>query len=110
MAVTDINLGSGQISDTTLNTIYTVTSTVARGASLYSLVLTNTTANIITVDIYLNDGTDRLFKTVKIPAGSGNALNVKGIPGVTLSQNQIVKLQASSSDAFNYKLNGSQRT
>ncbi len=108
MAITDTNLGSGSNGNLDLNTILTVTS--GRNIIIYSCIFTNTSSNIITVSIYINDGTDRLFETVKIPAGSGKALNVKKMQGITLEGNQIIKIQATSADSFNYKLNGAERS
>lgn len=108
MATLDRNIASGNNSNTSLNTILTVNS--GRNIIIYSCIFTNTTSNIITVSIYINDGTDRLYETIKIPAGSGKALDVKKMRGVTLEGNQIVKIQATSADSFNYKINGAERS
>lgn len=108
MATVDKNIASGNNASTSLNTILTVLQ--GRNIIIYSCIFTNTTSNIITVSIFINDGTDRLYETVKIPAGSGKALDVKKMRGVTLEGNQVIKIQATSSDSFNYKLNGAERS
>lgn len=108
MATIDKNIASGNNDDTNLNTILTVGQ--GRNIIIYSCIFTNTTSNIITVSLYINDGTDRLYETIKIPAGSGKALDIKKARGITLEGNQIVKIQASSSDSFNYKVNGAERS
>lgn len=100
----DQRLSSGQNADTNLNTVYQVPSgSVLR---VYSFVLTNTTSNNISASIYINDGSaDRLLRTLNIPQGSGNAVTVFEILG-SYSGGDIVKIQAGSSDAFNYLLTG----
>lgn len=108
MATTDTDLGSGTNSDANLNEILTVSAAI--NVIIYSVIFTNTSANIITVDIYLGGADDRLFETVKIPAGSGKALSVRKLSGVTLSGGQNLKIQAGSTSAFNYKINGAQVT
>lgn len=108
MATVDKNLASGNNANTNLNNILSVAQ--GRNIIIYSTVFTNTTSSIITVSIYIYDGTDRLYETVKIPAGSGKALDIKKMRGVTLEGNQIVKIQATSSNSFNYKINGAERS
>lgn len=108
MANIDKNLASGTNNTTTLNSILTVGS--GRNVTIYGCIFTNLTANIITVSVYLNDGTDRLLDTVKIPGGSGVAFDVRRMKGVTLDANEIVKIQSTSTNSFNYKINGSERS
>lgn len=107
MTTINSNLGSGTNSSTTLNSIYTLG--VGRTAFINSLTFTNTTSNIITVNVYIFDGVDRLLQEVKIPAGAGKGVFVPLMSGATLSANQIIKIQAASADSFNYKVNGAER-
>ena len=94
MATTDVDLGSGTISDTDLNEILSIDQ--ALNVIIYSCVFTNLSSNIITIDIYLASEVDQLFETVKIPAGSGKALVVSKLSGVTLNGGQGIRVQASS--------------
>lgn len=95
---------SGTNTTTSLNTIYTVSSGSA--VVIFSFVLTNTTSNNVTVSAYVNDGTaDILVKTVTIPAGSGKSVIVLEMLG-SLSGGDIIKIQAASTDAFNYLVTG----
>lgn len=96
-------LASGNIASTSLTTIYTVPSNSP--ILVYSFVLTNTTNNNISVDIYINDGTDRLLKSVTIPQGSGKTKSVIEVLGA-YSGGDIIKLQAGSADSFNYLMTG----
>lgn len=107
MTTINNNLGSGANADISLNSIYTLLQ--GRTAFINSLTFTNTTSNIITVSVYVFDGVDRLLQTVKIPAGEGKGVSVPLMRGVTLSANQIIKIQAASADSFNYKINGAER-
>jgi hypothetical protein len=108
MSTIDKNLGSGTNNTTALNTILTVGQ--GRNIIIYSVLLTNLSTAIITVSLYINDGADRLFEVVKIPAGVGKVLDVKKIKGATLEGNQTIKIQAASADQFNYKINGAERS
>lgn len=108
MAILEKNLGSGSIATTDKTEILDVS--VGRYVYVFSLVLTNTTGNVITVSIFVSDGTDRLFETVKIPAGSGKAISVSNMQGLTLEATHSISLRSASADAFNYKLSGSERT
>lgn len=102
--MSDFRLASGQVATTSLTTIYTFPA--SNQGRVYSFVLTNTTANTITASIYINDGTaDRLIKTVKIPGGSGKTRAVYEVLG-GYSGGDIFKVQAGSTDAFNYLVTG----
>lgn len=101
--MSDQRLNSGQIADTTLTTIYPVPAN--SNVRIYSLILTNTTANAVDVSVFVDDGASRLIKSLTLPAGSGQAKSVFELVGA-LSGGDQVQLQAGSSDAFNYLLTG----
>lgn len=98
----DKRLASGNIASTSLTDLYAVPA--GGSARIYSLVLTNTTANNITVSVYVNDGTSRLVKTTFIPGGSGKVRAVYEVQA--LDAGDTISLQAGSTDSFNYLLNG----
>ena len=102
--MSDSRLASGQVTSTALTTLYQFPS--GNNGRLYSFVLTNTTANAITVSVYINDfAADRLLKTVLIPSGFGKTVSVFEALGA-YSGNDTIKVQAASTDAFNYLITG----
>lgn len=106
MAFSENNLGNGQIASTTVISAYLVPS--SRSATVYSAILTNTTASIIAVSVYFDSGTSRLLEVIKIPGNSW--VSVDSVQGMTMSSGNSLKLQAATASAFNYKINGSERT
>jgi hypothetical protein len=98
----DKRLASGNIASTTLTDIYTVQD--GGSVRIYSLVITNTTSNTFSVSVFVNDGASRLVKTAVIPAGSGKTKIIYEVQA--LDSGDVLSLQSSSSDSFNYLLNG----
>lgn len=97
-------LASGQIATTIISTVYTVSAGVA--ATVTSFVLTNETADKISVTVFANTlGTDRRLTKVTIPGGIGKSVAVPHAFG-SFSQGDVIKLQADSASAFNYLLTG----
>ncbi len=99
MARTPLNAFAGQISTTDLISLYTVPDErVATGF----LVLTNTTAVVLDISVYINNGaSDFLLVRDKIPAGTGKDWIVKELPTQKLNVGFTIKVQATTSDAFN---------
>lgn len=108
MSLIDTNLASGTNSDTELNQILFVDSTI--NVLVYGATFTNLTASVIEVDIIFNDGSDRLLQTLKIPGGVGRFVNPSCLTSLTLSSGQALKLQSTTNNSFNYKVNGAERT
>lgn len=101
--MSDTRLASGTIAATTSTTVYTAPS--ASPVRIYNITLTNNTTNAITVSIYVNNGaSDLLFKTVKIQDGIGKTKTIYEVSALQASD--IIKIQASSVDSFNYHISG----
>ena len=100
--MSDKRLASGNIASATIQSVYTLAENTT--ARVYGIVLTNTTANAIDVDIYINDGSDRLIKSTTIPSGSGKSRAIYEI--TALSGGDVIKLDAGSADSFNYYISG----
>lgn len=100
MARTPLNASIEQIATTSLTTLdYTVP---ASTVSTAFLVLTNLTANILDITIYINDGTtDFLLVQDKIPGGIGKDWIIKELPTQKLNAGFTIKVQSTTSDAFN---------
>lgn len=98
----DTRLTSGTIAQTSITSVYTAPSEPVR---IYNITLTNNTANQITVSIYINNGASNLlFKTVKIPDGVGKTKTIYEVSA--LQSGDIIKIQATSADSFNYHISG----
>ena len=83
------------------NTVFTATA----ATTVTSFVLTNTDTNIKAVDIYIDRGTSLIFQSLSIPAGSGNAVNVSNLGGLTLDTGDILTI-TSDKAGVNYDLSG----
>lgn len=99
MAAIEQDLGSATVATITQQTALSVGA--SNYATVYSIVLTNNTGNIITVTVHVND---LLFCTRKIPASK--ATDIPLAVGLTLSGSDTIKLTAGSTDSWNYKING----
>lgn len=100
-------LAIGQITDATLNTLYTAPSGVNTRFSKLSF--TNTESTGITLDIYHNDGsTDYLQRTITLPGGSGKEAIYYDIQRTIANAGDVLKVQASSAITFNYSVHGSE--
>ena len=100
---TPSNLAIGQLSTTTLTSIYTAAVSTTIGV----LRFTNETTDEITISIYHNDGsTDYLQKTLTLPGGVGQDRHYWGLQQTTLNAGHIIKIQASSTNVLNYSLSG----
>jgi hypothetical protein len=106
MARTAKNLALGQLTTTTLSTIYTAPTGVNTTSSV--LAFTNTTNNNIVIDVYHGDGTDYLQRSLTLPAGSGRERVYYGFQQRVINSAETIKIQADSSSAFNYTLSGSE--
>ncbi len=106
MARTPKNLAIGQLATTGLTTIYTAPSGINTSAAV--LAVTNTTSTAISIDIYHGTGTDYLQRTFTIPAGSGRERVYYGFQQRVINAGQTIKIQADSTNAFNYTLSGSE--
>ena len=74
----------------------------ANTVSTASLVLTNTTENILDISVYINDGsTDFILVKNKIAGGIGKEWIIKELPTQKLNTGFAVKVQATTADAFN---------
>lgn len=107
MARTPKNLSIEQVATTDLTTLdYVVPVSTVTTATL---VLTNTTASIIDVTIFINDTvTDFVFDNVKIPAGIGKRKRIIALPDEKLNAGFLIKVQATTTGAFNAFLSGSE--
>lgn len=100
-------LANGTLATTILTEIYSPG--VGVTASPGPLVLTNTTAAIIPVNIFINDGiVDRLLERVKIPGGAGQRMRVLSVSDGNLTSSDSIKLQAENTNEFNHFLSGSE--
>tara|TARA_Y100000310_G_C20664757_1_gene806820 strand:+ start:1745 stop:2080 length:336 start_codon:yes stop_codon:yes gene_type:complete len=104
MANTRTNLAIGQITNTTLTTIYSPpTSKINTKSS--SILLTNTSTNAVDIDIYQNNGTiDLLQATVHLPGISGGPRAFHEIK--TINGDHSIKLQGSVTATWNYNMDG----
>jgi len=99
------NLSIGQTATTTRQTLFTVgVGEVVAPA----LVLTNASANVIEVSVYVSNGlTDFLIEARKIPAGIGKIFSVLSLSTQKLNAGFEVKIQTTTSDPINHHLSGS---
>lgn len=107
MARTPKNFSIEQVATTDLTTLgYIVPKDTVSSATL---VLTNTTSSIIEVSIFINDTvSDFIFDNVKIPAGVGKRKRIISLPDEKLNSGFLIKVQATTSSAFNVFLSGSE--
>jgi hypothetical protein len=100
MARTPLNASIEQIATTNLTTLsYTVP---ASTVSTPFLVLTNLTTNILDVSVYIDDGaTNFLLVKGKIAGGIGKDWIVKELSTQKLNAGFAIKVQATTTDAFN---------
>lgn len=100
-------LAIGQITTTTLTTIYTAPTGINTRAVKLGLTNTGTTATVISV--YHNDGTtDYLQAAVTLPGGAGKERPYFGIQRVMINAGDSLKIQSSVAITFNYSLHGSE--
>jgi len=107
MARTPKNLSIEKIESTGLITLdYIVPDKTVTTATL---VLTNTTTLIIEVDIFINNTfSDFILDNVKIPAGAGKRKRIITLSDEKLNAGFLIKVQATTADAFNVFLSGSE--
>tara|TARA_R110002012_G_scaffold294794_1_gene491091 strand:- start:133 stop:468 length:336 start_codon:yes stop_codon:yes gene_type:complete len=100
MARTPLNASIEQIATTSLTTLdYTVP---ASTVSTAFLVLTNASTSILDLSVYVNDGTTNfLLVRDKIAAGIGKDWIVKELPTQKLNAGFTIKVQSTTTDAFN---------
>ncbi len=66
------------------------------------LVLSNLTANILDISVYINDSvSDFLLMSDKIPGGMGKTLHIKELSLEKLNAGFTIKVQSTTNDAFN---------
>jgi len=108
MARTPKNLALAQLASVALTTIYTAP--VGTNTPISKLSFTNTTSTAISIDIYHSTAsTDFLIDTLTIPGGSGRKRIFYGWQLEVLNAGEKIKIQADSTNAFNYSLNGSEQ-
>lgn len=74
-----------------------------------TLVITNASLNILTIDVFINDGTtDFIFCNVKIPGGIGKKKRIIALSDENLNGGFQIKVQATTNDPFNVFLSGSE--
>jgi hypothetical protein len=89
---------------TTLTEIYPIP--VGNTATLSRLLLTDRTANSISVSLYYNDGTsDILIRARPTQGGIGKTLDFD-VANLTFSEGQSLKLQAATANAVDFILTG----
>jgi len=107
MARTPKNLAIGQIASTNLTEIYPAPTGINTTAAVLSF--TNTTSTAISISIFHNDGsTDFLQRIMTLPAGNGRERIYHGFQRRTINAGDSVKVQADSTNAFNFTLSGSE--
>ena len=105
MARTPQSISIGQTLTTAIQTIYTGS---AGDVLAPALVFTNTSASIIEISVFVNDGTtDFLIETRKIAGGLGNKWIVTSINTQKINPLDSIKFQASTATAVNHHLSGS---
>ena len=100
MSRTPLNASIQKIATTTLTLLdYIVPPSTVSTAFL---VLTNTSENILDIEVYINDGvTDFLIVRNKIPSGIGKDWIVKEISTQKLNAGFTIKVKSDSLNAFN---------
>ena len=107
MARTPLNADIQQIATTTLTTLDYVVPVDT--VSTAFLVLTNVTAAILDITIYINDGTtDFILVQDKIAGGIGKTWIVKELSTQKLNAGFTIKVQATTATAFNAALSVSE--
>lgn len=107
MATVGKTLALGQITDTTLTSIYTAPTGINARISVVGF--TNTGSTGVTLDIYHSSGgTDYLVRTMTLPAGSGNERIYYGFQRRFIDAGAIIKVQSSAAITFNYHVHGSE--
>jgi hypothetical protein len=107
MAREPLNLVIGQLASTALTEIYEAPDGI--NTTIATVGFTNTTSTAISIDIYVgSDGTDYLKNTMTLPAGSGQERMYYNFQRRVINAGQTVKIQADSTAAFNYDVNGSE--
>lgn len=107
MARTPLNASIEQIATTDLTTLdYLVP---ASTVSTAFLVLTNLTTNILDIAVFINDGTtDFILVQDKIAGGIGKTWIIKELATQKLNAGFTVKVQATTTTAFNAALSVSE--
>ena len=107
MSTTAKRLGIGQITDTTLSSIYTATTGINTRFSKLSI--TNTGSTGALVSIYHNaNGTDYLLKKLTLPGGAGIERTYYDIQRSIANAGDSIRLQSDTAITFNYFLHGSE--
>lgn len=107
MARNPKSLAIQQIATTDLTAIaYTVPDDTVTSATL---VLTNASTSIIEISIFINNGSgDFILDKVKLPGGVGKRERVISLSDVKQNPGFVIKVQATTSSAFNVFLSGSE--
>ena len=103
MPSTRKRLASGQLTSTTLTSVYTAPS--ATRTTLSRFTITNTTTSEVLCSVYINDGTDRLIQQRSCPGGVGKQLEID-ISGQTLEEGYILKLQLDTASSVDHYISG----
>ena len=106
MARTPKNLVRGELSTTTLTTIYTSPAGINSPIKVFGV--TNNTETSIRVSVYVGDGTDYLQAILTLPAGIGRNRRFYTFDQDVINSAETVKIQADSASSFNYTLSGAE--